>query len=245
MIFRLAVFLLALSTWTSPLFAQSENAFVNQPKIEVAQFLAEERVPDRAHVAIGVRVIGDSPNKIARDLAAVANRVLDTLKQAGIADADTSSSGPSVQAVYEVVKNEKGQEITEKRRLTGYRGDYRIVAMTAALDIVPALVPKVSAAGGLVESVSFSISDRVARVRALEEKAVADGVERAGRLIRAAGAKPGRVLAIEAIERGAEASLPRRNVREDATPSEVLIPIRPRRETVTAEVKVTVEIIAP
>ncbi|WP_162243313.1 SIMPL domain-containing protein [Methylobacterium sp. Leaf399] len=218
------------------------------PAMESVGQVREMLAPDRAGIALRIEATGATAEAASRSLAAKVNRVLGVVTAAGIAEADTESDGPTVQELYETVRDERGREQIEKRRRTGYSAAYGLTLTTSNLAGLPELLPRLSEAEGLVSGVEFSLSDARSRLLALEERAVKDALERAGRLIAASGARPGRILAI-AIP-GDEGMDMRRAGRpmKAAAPAadrEIRLPIRPGRITIEARVSVTVEIVAP
>ncbi|WP_375410170.1 SIMPL domain-containing protein [uncultured Methylobacterium sp.] len=219
------------------------------PSIEAAGHAREMVMPDRAEIALRVEAAATSAEEASRDLAAKVNRVLGVLTAAGIPEADTESDGPTVQAVYETVRNERGQEMVEKRRRTGYSAGYGLTLTTGDLAAVPALLPRLAEAGALVRSAEFGLSDARTRVLALEERAVKEALDRARRLIGAAGAKPGRILAIATPgEDGGGlrcAAKPMAMAAAPAQDREIRLPVRPGRIALEARVSVTVEIVVP
>lgn len=228
--------------------AQAQVAAGTIPSMESAGQARELQSPDRVEIGLRVEATASTAEEASREVAARVNRVLGVVKAAGIAEADTESEGPSVQALYETVRNERGQELVEKRRRTGYSAEYGLTLTTADLAGVPALLPRLAEAGALMRSVEFGLSDGRARLLALEERAVKDALDRAQRLIGAAGGKPGRILAIAAQgEDGGglrRAAKPMAMAAPPAQDREVRLPVRPGRIALEARVSVTVEILA-
>ncbi len=229
-----------------PFWVAAARAEVAPPSVQITGEARETRMADRATMMLRVEATAASSEEATRDLTARVNRVLPVLKAAGIAEADTESDGPMVQAVYEAVRDERSREVAEKRRRTGFSAQYGLTVMMGDLGAIPALLPRLAEAGAMVQAVNFSLKEARALQISLEERAVADALDRAKRLVAAAGAKPGRVLGI-AVERGS-ADLPYRSARALAAPApepETRLPVRPGRITVEARVGVTLEIVMP
>lgn len=228
---------------------QAQVASGTIPSIEATGHAREMLTPDRAEIGLRVEAAAASAEEASRELTAKVNRVLGVVKAAGIAEADTESDGPTVQAVYETVRNERGQEMVEKRRRTGYSASYGLTLTTSDLAGIPALLPRLAEAGALMNAVEFGLSDARSRLLALEERAVKEALDRARRLIDAAGAKPGRILAIATPNEDGgglrRAAKPMAMAAAPAQDREVRLPVRPGRIALDARVSVTVEIVMP
>lgn len=247
MLTRLSSYLLVLCVGAVPALAQTERPpFADVPKLEITGRATEQRTPDRARVSLRVQASGPTSEGVSREVAVAARRVADAIKSGGIDDAETSSDGPTVSPVYETTRDGQGRVTRERPRLVGYTGVYSLGINTGSLDALEALVPSIGAAGGLVQGFTFFTSDPVARNRELELRAIAEGVERAGRLIRAAGGRPGRVLSIESGP-DSDDELPSHRKSPApvsvSVPRPVTIPVRPGKETATATAKLIIEIL--
>lgn len=237
-----------LFIFTNP--SQADAIMGTIPSIEVAGSATETRLPDSADVSL--RIVARAPSVPAaiREVSARVGQVLNKLKNARIEDADIESDGPSVEAEYEIVRNQTGQRSTEQRRQNGYSASYNLTATTKDLDGLPDLLPQLAEAGALLQGVRFSLSDADARALALDEQAVRNAVDRAHRVIRASGSKPGRILKISTGDeensevRRASSPVFSPTGKQDETIN-ITLPVRPGRITIHVSRTVTVEIVAP
>lgn len=238
---------LSLLATVGPALARSEGRFNDVPSIEVQGSAHEQVTPDLAQVTVLVEVQGKTPQELTRPLSERVNQILAVLRQMAVKDEQTQSNGPNIDVIYERVLNDQGREIIEKRRQTGVRASYQLTITTAALDMLPQMLPKLGESGGLVQGVDFQISDREQRQRVLEERAVRDGVERAKRLIQAAGVKPGRLLEITRDMSGpGQADLPSRRLTPGKeTTVTAPLPVRPGRIDLQDEVTIVMEMLSP
>jgi uncharacterized protein YggE len=197
-----------------------------------------QRKPDLARIYALVEVRHDTVAQVTGEIGKKARALLANLVQAGLAENEISSDGPNVEARFEKVIDGSGREIIEKRRPAGFQGRYVLTIKAAQLDAVPKLLTQIADAGAMVRSVDFQVADTEEIYQQLEERAVADALSRARRLIAASGSKPGRVLSITAPNDAAASGPARSAVSAVAT-----IPIMPPSLTMERSMQVQVEIL--
>jgi uncharacterized protein YggE len=232
-----------LAVFTTSAAAEDANVTVRFPSTAIAKVMstAERDVDyDRAKVVIGVTATGASSEEVARRLAETLTPLVATLRKAVPTDKALSSSGPTIRDRYEIVRDEQGREIYEKRKRIGSEGSYDIYVALSDLSRVADIVKIATDAGAFVYRVEFATSTSKAIYQELREEAVRKGVEQAKRQIEAAGGKPGRVLEIQDsnFREQADLGVPRGSGTET-------IPILPGTNYLSVMVDVWVEILKP
>jgi hypothetical protein len=221
----------------------ASQSFSDVPAVEVSGEASDTRTPDRVTVNVVVETQSATVETAMGSLAPRVSGVLEAVRASGVRDQDTSSDGPTATADFEVTRDDKGREIAE-RRIIGYRTEYNLRIATDRMDAVPGMVARISNAGGLVRRIEFSVSNAKEIGRELQERAAADAVDRARRLIRAVGAVPGRVLSIDQVGNGNAADLPTRRPPQPGVATQ-RIEVRPRQVTLEVSATVRVEMLSP
>lgn len=234
-------------TLAAPVVARAAEAglIASTPSISVTGHAEEWVTPDEAEVVAVVAGSGTTPAAAIADLAPQTAHLVDVVRKAGIADADTASSGPDIEPLYRRFYDAQGHEIMEKREPNGFRARYHLTLRTKDIAGLGRLVPQLTDARATIDGVSFRVSDPDAVRARVEARAVADGVARARAQIDAAGAKAGRLLAIGASDTNSPVPMMRMAV---AAPAPALMKdfsfaLRPGRQDIRAERQVVMEIL--
>lgn len=151
---------------------------------------AERRVaPDMATLRLEVRIDAREPADARREAAVRTQRALETLRGAGLADADIDSTALSINPQYRWLKNEQRQE------LTGYRVSRTITARLLALEQLGTLLEALSDAGiNRVQPPQLGVLDDESIRRELMAEAALNARERASAIATALGESLGEVL---------------------------------------------------
>lgn len=148
--------------------------------------------PDYASIRFSVVITAEGPADSLAESAAAVVRVREPLRDAGVAEADETSSRVELSLGFE--------GYGEKRRAVGYqaaRGFQILVRDLAAIE--PLLVALVDAGAKLIQSVSYKTSDiRALRAQA-REVAVRAARAKADSYAQAAGVRVGRAIHIEDV----------------------------------------------
>ncbi len=181
--------------------ANAEDAqilrFPNTPIIQATGHASQSVLPDEFTIRATIETSGPTPEAAFAALAPKVEKLLGSVRQAGIDDIETRAIGPDSQALFRHVYDNSGREIYEKREATGYRASYTLIIKSKKMDKPGNLIPAMTGAGADIDSVYFDVSNREDLRRKLELTAVNDAATRAREMIAAAGAKPGRILEID------------------------------------------------
>ena len=151
-------------------------------------------VPDMATVSLSVVSQADDTATALSDNSAAMQKVIDALKQNGIADKDVQTSNFSVSPRYQQVKAEDGSMSSE---IVGYEVQNGINVRVRDLSKLSAVLDQavklgVNSGGGI----SFSNSDPSAAEDEARREAVANALAKAETLAEAAGVTLGKVMSI-------------------------------------------------
>lgn len=189
--------------------------------------------PDVAELRLGVAVTRSTAIEAQAVAAAAMTAVLGTLREAGVADRDLRTTGPSLQPVLDY--RDDGPP-----RLRGYELRHGVVAMLRDLARLPGAIDGAITAGATtLDGVHFHVEDRAAAEAAAREAAVAVAIDRAVALARAAGTTLGPILAISEGVAASPAPFQARGAKlmvAEAAPTPV--------EAGEQEIAVTVELVA-
>jgi uncharacterized protein YggE len=194
--FQLIAALVATATLPATALAADHQHMADIPQIMITGYAHEWRVPDEATTTAVFTGNGTTADAAINDLLPSTNKATALIKQAGIADDDTWTTGPEIEALYKHFYDAQGHEIMERREPNGFRATFRLNFKTKDIAGLGKLIPTLTEAKATIEGVSFAISDYRQLQQSLQELAVTDAVARAKRQIAAAGAKPGRILSI-------------------------------------------------
>lgn len=189
--------------------------------------------PDLAIVASGVTTTAPGAAAALKANAAAMAKVFEAAKKEGIEDRDIATSGLSVQPQYDYGDGQKPRA----PKLVGYQARNMVTIRIRAIDKAGAVVDSLVEAGSNeIESFSFDVSERGAKLDAARKDAVSDARRKAELYASAAGAKLGRVLSIEEEAEAGEPARPfaMRAKAMDAAPT----PIAKGEQELTAKITV-------
>ena len=173
-----------------------EPRFANLPSITVMGVAEETWDPDVVSVLLHATADASTADESLQSLSKKVKTLTDVVRDEGFHDSDTRSTGPTTEVLYKRFYDQGGHELFEKRQPIGYRAHFNLTLKSRLLDKIGTLLPKVTAADCLVDSITFAVSNEREIRNNLEEQAITNAVARAKRQIAAAGAKPGKILQI-------------------------------------------------
>ena len=197
-----------------------------------------DRAPDMATIRVGVNTGGKTAREALDENTANATEVIETLKAAGIAEADIQTSNFGIQPVYKDRKlSSRSENPVDYYRVTNMVG-----AVIRDLDTVGTVLDKVITAGGnQVNGISFGLSTYDAAMDEARALAVADARRKAELYAEAAGVTLGPILSIS--EAGGHVA-PRQEMAM-ARMASAPVPIQGGELSVTANVSIVWEISTP
>lgn len=183
----LAVSAFSLSSGTAA--ADVEAGDTGARGIRVAGEGSVSGTPDVLRFTAGVEVTADTVDAALSSANEAAHRMVDTLRQRGVAEEDLQTASVQVHPRY----GERGEQIT------GYvvRQDLRVEV--SDLDAAGGLISAAVEAGGddaRLSGVSFALEDDDALLAAAREQAYADASRKAEQYARLAGKQLGEVVSI-------------------------------------------------
>ncbi|HEY9090339.1 SIMPL domain-containing protein [Parasphingorhabdus sp.] len=162
------------------------------PVIELSISEQIESAPDTARFSTGVETRAPTATQALRDNSRQAKKVIDSLKELGIADKDIQTTGINLHADYEYDRE------NSTNRFVGYRVSNQVQATVRDIDrlgtILDALVTSAGATN--LNGPHFSIDDDSAVKKLARERALASGKAQAEIYAKAAGYSGVRVLSI-------------------------------------------------
>ncbi|WP_315757128.1 MULTISPECIES: SIMPL domain-containing protein [unclassified Bradyrhizobium] len=185
-----SMFVAALAASTALPALADDIARQDTPAITVSGEASVSAPPDLAQIDAGVA----SDAKTAREAAEANNaamaKVLQALKQAGIADKDYQTSRLSLQPQY-------AQNRPAQPAVTGYRASNRVTIKVRDVAKVASVIDTLVAAGANdVGNIYFSVAEPSKLLDQAREKAVADARRKAEIYAKAAGVTLGQPLSI-------------------------------------------------
>ncbi|SEQ42885.1 hypothetical protein SAMN05216548_104249 [Faunimonas pinastri] len=157
--------------------------------------------PDMATMTIGVIQEAETAGEAAQANAAAMGKVIDGLKQAGIAEADLQTSGYSVSPNYSEAKD------NQKPRLVGYTVSNNVsVKLRDITKVGTTLDAATSLGANSISGPEFGLTDPKPLQDQTRQAAVADAIAKAKLYAAAAGVDLGEVVSIE--EQGPERAFP-------------------------------------
>lgn len=161
-----------------------------------------ERVPDRAVLQVSVTQRGKTNADVLSALAAKADKLVAALRGSGIPDNRISAPGPTAKDIFDIVRDENGNEVVEKRTKVGIEATYAATVEVGGVDtpegrkVLEKTIAAIGGTDGMLTSIRFSLAGERDLVAQLERDATKAAVAKAKGLIEAAGGRAGRVLAI-------------------------------------------------
>ena len=191
--------------------------------------------PDVMTVNLGVQTHDRTANGALQQASEKATTLLNTLKAAGVAEDDITTTNVSIWPQYDYA----GQHIT------GYQASNEVVArlkdLTKAGSVIDAAASSVGDAITL-SGVSFSIDDSGALKNQARVAAVTAARTQAQLLADAAGAKVGKVLTINEISYNAPTPVYYSGAVPASADKGVAVPLQPGTQQVTLDVSVVYEL---
>lgn len=190
--------------------------------------------PDMATIQTGVVTEAPTASDAMEENKAAAARLLETLKQRGIAAKDIQTSNFNVSPVYE--RDQRGRT---KPRITGYRVTnslrVRVRSLPSLGGVLDALV---QAGSNQMSGISFGIDNPTGVMNSARNRAMSDARSRAELYAQAAGLAVGRVLQI----REQQASLPRPQYLGVRAMEASAVPIATGEQEISATINVVYEL---
>ena len=192
--------------------------------------------PDEAMLSAGVVTTADTAAAALADNARSMNAVFDALRHAGVPEKSLQTSGFNVSPQYAMDKDG-----TQTPHITGYQVSNTVnVTLDDLSKVGPTLDALVASGANSIDGVSFDIKNPKAAMAQARALAVADAVDRAQTLAKAAGVTLGPILSIN--DGAANDAEPRPMYRMVTVTAARATPIAAGEQSVTANVSITWEI---
>ncbi|MGQ0765204.1 MAG: SIMPL domain-containing protein [Gemmatimonadota bacterium] len=186
-------------------------------------------VPDRATLTVAVETRGQTAAAAGQENARRQRAIIDSIKAAGIPDAQISTSGYNVWPEYAHAEG-------RPPRVTGYRAHNSVAVEIRRIDQVGRVIDAALAAGANnLSGVSMFVSDTDSARRNALRSAVTRARADAEVLAQAAGGSLGELLELTSVEYQVPPPRPLAYARAAAMQAEVT-PIEPGEQTVSAAV---------
>jgi hypothetical protein len=149
--------------------------------------------PDKADLWLTVEASGNDASAAQAALQLKSNKVIDALKEAGVAESDMETTGFSVYPDYQ------WNPQTGENTIKGYKASHSIKVNVRDFTKVGTYADVAGGAGALVNNVQYGLTD--AKKKAFDEQALAQAAasakQKAESLTSSVGAKLGKVVAIQ------------------------------------------------
>ncbi len=154
--------------------------------------------PDQAHVNAGVQTMAPTVEEATRQNQAAVGRIMDALKQQGIAEKHIQTSNYSIWPEQRQDPRRNGE-----LSITGYRVSNTVNVTITEIDKVGKVLGAVTDAGAnTIHGVNFSVQDDAALEQQARAAAMANAIERATSLAALAGVELGDVQTISMASGG-------------------------------------------
>jgi uncharacterized protein len=194
----------------------------------VGQVRAE---PDQASIRAGVQTRAQSAQEAIEENSQQMNALLDSLREAGVADEDIQTQTFRLRPLYE----EQRQPEFEMRQIVGYHVENIVEVHIRDLEEIGTILDQMIEAGGnIIGNIRFEVGDRADLIDQARDAAMVDARHKADQLAEAAGAVVAEVLTIEETD-----LTPRSAPAVRADIPEAAVPIEPGAETIEVMVQVT------
>src|SRR5690554_3792538 len=205
------------------------------PVMEISVSEQVDSAPDTATFSTGVETKAPTATQALRDNSQQAKRVIDKLKELGIAEKDIQTTGINLHADYEYDRE------NSTNRFVGYRVSNQVQATVRDIDNLGTILDALVNSGGAtnLSGPNFSIDDDSAVKKLARERALANGKAQAESYAKAAGYSGVRVLSIsEGISNNSPYPVPEaaRMVKADAS-----VPVAPGQVGTTVNLNITYE----
>ena len=205
------------------------------PVIELSVSEQVDSRPDTASFSTGVETKAPTATQALRDNSQQAQKVIDKLKELGIAEEDIQTTGINLHADYEYDRE------NSTNRFVGYRVSNQVQATVHDIDSLGTILDALVSSGGAtnLSGPHFSIDDDSAVKKLARERALANAKQQAESYAKAAGYTGVRVLSIaEGISNASPRPMPeaRMMVAQDAS-----VPVAPGQVGTTVNLNITYE----
>ena len=183
---------LPLALPAGPAAAQAEAG--PTPTLTVSGEGGVRAAPDIATIRIGVETEGETAAEALAANSARAERMIETLKAAGVEARDIQTGQLSVEPRYADMQRTRPGEAPE---VVGYRVFNQVSVTVRDLDALGGVLDRVVSAGAnRIDGIGFGLEDDTEKADEARRRAVADAKRRAGVLAEAAGVGLSRILSI-------------------------------------------------
>lgn len=193
-------------------------------------------VPDRCLMSLALNVMRESAADAVASVAELADRVIATIRDAGVGAADVRTQNVTVQDWYD----------QQQQRATARVATYALVITNRRLEQISGLLSAIAAAAGdalRVQGIMLTVSDPAPLRAAARREAVEDAKVRALQLADAAGVRLGPVVAIEeGVVPGWGFRAEPGFARQAMQAASASMPLEPGSQAVTVRVTMTFEI---
>lgn len=156
--------------------------------------------PDLAHVTIGVRVSGATAHTVLAEVNERAGGLIDSLRAAGLTDADLATSGISLYPLHS----------PNGSRVSGYEASNMLGVTVRDIGRVGAIIDRAAGAAGdsiAIHGISFSVADPESAMGDARAAAIANARARAAEYAAAASVTLGEIVSISESGAGGPAPL--------------------------------------
>lgn len=234
-----SLFFAAALALAAPAMAQAPDAAPASPPATLSvSGTGEVSVPpDMATLMIGVESRADTAAAAVSDNNQAAQRIIQTLKDAGIEGKDIQTANFSVSPVYD----QESYQRPDGPRVIGYQATNQVVARIRDLDgLGGVLDAAVGSGANRIDGLVFGIEhDEEARDQA-RRRAIEDARRKAELYAEAAGVRLARIQSIR--EGGSSGPIPMYDMRAAAAPETMSVPIERGQTTLQADVQLIWEI---
>ncbi len=205
------------------------------PRIEISGTAELGVAPDRAMITSGVVSEAETAREALDLNSAALSRVIDTLKQADIADRDITTSGFSVSPQY------RRDDRNSEHRIIGYQVSNQVTVRVRDLDRLGRVLDEVVSAGAnRIDGIQFLVSDADRRLDEARAEAVRDARRKAEIYAEAGGVELGRILSMSESTNGGPP--PRPLARTMDMEAAAAVPVETGEQTLRVRVDITWEI---
>ncbi|QDV47950.1 26 kDa periplasmic immunogenic protein precursor [Stieleria neptunia] len=190
-------------------------------------------VPDVAAINVGVVVESESAKAALAANNEQMERLLEKLKQLGIAEKDIQTSSFNVSPRYQRMRNPGG----EPPKIDGYQVSNQVHIRVRKIESLGGVLDQVVTAGAnQINGISFSIAESETLMDEARNKAIRDAKRKAGLMAKEAGVTLGRLVAIRDHSGGGQPAPMRFMAMAEARSS---VPVQTGEQTLSAQVQLT------
>lgn len=192
-------------------------------------------VPDVATINVGIGLRRPTVGEATTEAAALAAKLIDAVKGAGVAEGDVQT------ADYSVYPEQDHRAQQQQPVTIGYRVNYTLHIAVRKVDSLTSVLEAVVGAGGdatMINGLNFSVADDTVTRRSARKAAWNNALEKAGELAALAGLELGRAIKIDEGPRGGSGGPMRGGRRRAAMSAEMAPPM----ESGESEVQVVLHV---